>query len=111
VLQELTPETARDFYRLVALHIRRELLDLAVSLSGPAGPPQESGRMPAWAEVHRRIDALSDGEREVFGLLWYHDLSAAEAARLLDLPERAVKGLWQAARCALYEALQGEAPG
>jgi CRP-like cAMP-binding protein len=109
-LQDLTPGTARDFYRLAALHIRRELLDLAVWQAGPAGLPPESVRVPAWADLHRRIDALPDAEREVFDLLWYHELSPVEAARLLDLPERAVKGLWLEARRTLSAALQGEAP-
>src|SRR5262245_11165942 len=106
-LQELTAVPARDFFRLAALHIRRELVDLARQFSPPAQGP---GRVPAWAELHERIDALPGEERELFDLLWYHGLGPAEAARVLDIPEHAVRALWQTARVSLHDGLEGEVP-
>jgi RNA polymerase sigma-70 factor (ECF subfamily) len=136
-LQQLPVGTARDFFRLAALHIRRELLDLARHYYGPQGQgahhatwgpdssatsgddsgplaradlSQEPSRLAAWGEFHEQIGTLPDEEREAFDLLWYQGLSQAEAAELLGVSERTVKRRWQAARLKLHEALRGEMP-
>ena len=136
-LQQLPVETARDFFRLAALHIRRELLDLARHYYGPQGPgahhatcnsgdlstphpdsgraapPDPSGdpaRLAAWGEFHRQIGCLPDEEREVFDLIWYQGLSQAEAAALLNVSERTIKRRWQSARLKLHDAMKGEVP-
>jgi RNA polymerase sigma factor (sigma-70 family) len=134
-LQQLTVETPRDFFRLAALNIRRELLDLAKHYYGPQGqgarhatwrggdssrgdpehpdPAELSGepsRLAAWSEFHEQIAALPEEEREVFDLLWYQGLSQAEAAELLGVSERTIKRRWQTARLKLHEALQGDVP-
>src|SRR5262245_38458485 len=136
-LQQLTVKTARDFFRLAAVTIRRELLDLAKHYYGPQGqgahhgtwgPGQfattadnlgpadaadlsgEPSRLAAWGEFHEQIGALPDEEREVFDLLWYQGLSQAEAAELLGVSERTVQRRWQSARLRLHEALQGDVP-
>jgi RNA polymerase sigma factor (sigma-70 family) len=136
-LQQLTVQTSLDFFRLAALNIRRELLDLAKHYYGPQGqgahhaswgagdssttrsdsglaaphdPSDDPARLAAWGEFHERIAALPDEEREVFDLLWYQGLSQAEAAELLNASVRTVKHRWQAARLKLHEALQGEMP-
>jgi RNA polymerase sigma-70 factor (ECF subfamily) len=134
-LGQVKPATAADFFRLAALNIRRELLDLAKHYYGPQGRgtkhasvdhrPQEgdtpaayeppdagSGpdRLAAWTEFHRQIERLPDEERETFDLLWYQGLSQAEAAALLNVSERTVKRRWQSARLRLHEALHGELP-
>jgi RNA polymerase sigma-70 factor (ECF subfamily) len=115
-LQQLTLETPRDFFRLAALQIRRELLDLARSYYGPQGPgahhassPAEPAggpvpkraapadlsleptRIAAWTEFHEQIEALPDEEREVFDLLWYQGLTQAEAAEVLHVTDRTIK--------------------
>ena len=137
-LRQMPVQTSLDFFRLAALNIRRELLDLARHYygpqgqgahhtswdpdgsataqddSGPAAPAdlsQEPSRLAAWGEFHEQIGALPDEEREVFDLLWYQSLSQAEAAELLGVSERTVKRRWLSARLALREALQGEIPG
>src|SRR5262249_5270836 len=56
-LQDVTPETSKDFFRLAALNMRRELLDLAKHYYGPLGQgarhathvddPAQSGHGPA----------------------------------------------------------------
>ena len=46
----------------------------------------------------------------MFNLLWYQELTQAEAAALLGVTERVVKWRWRAARLALHQALKGESP-
>ncbi len=130
-MKDVPPQTARDFLRLAALNIRRELLDLAKRYYGPQGHgahhhsigpeaegmPESSGhssldpgRLSVWSEFHTQVEALPDEERAVFDLLWYQGLSQAEAADLLGVNERTIKRRWQSARVKLHDALQGEVP-
>jgi RNA polymerase sigma-70 factor (ECF subfamily) len=135
-LGQVAPASAADFFRLAALNIRRELLDLAKHYYGARGPgtkhasvagaadadggsrsalqPPDAGggpdRLAAWTEFHRQIDRLPDEERETFDLLWYQGLSQAEAAALLNVSERTVKRRWQSARLKIHDALHGELP-
>jgi RNA polymerase sigma-70 factor (ECF subfamily) len=135
-LGDVRPASAADFFRLAALNIRRELLDLAKHYYRPQGPgtkhasiaerqPDEGDapaayepadadggpdRLAAWTEFHRQIEQLPDEEREIFDLLWYQGLSQGEAASLLNVSERTVKRRWQSARLTIYEALHGELP-
>ena len=133
-LADVTPKTVRDFFRLAALNVRRELLDLAKHYYGPRGlgahhasrgperdsrdtPPDpaatsgdEPSRLAAWTELHARVEQLPDEEREVFDLLWYQGLPQAEAAALLGVSERTIKRRWASARLKLYEALGGTLP-
>lgn len=136
-LKMSNPQTVREFYRLAALQIRRELIDLVRRHFGPEGmganhasnqeddpsgstPPQaydrldstlEPGRLAAWAEFHQRIDDLPDDAREAFDLLWYQGLTQAEAADLLGISEPTVKRRWRAARVWLCQVFEGEPPG
>jgi RNA polymerase sigma-70 factor (ECF subfamily) len=134
-LSQLAPDLVRDFYRLAALQIRRELIDLARHHYGPAGaaghhdsraalPGQDSratGPDPGagadeppdlamWSEFHERIGALPDEQREVFDLVWYQGLTQAEAAALLDVSTKTIQRRWQAGCLALHEAMHGEMP-
>jgi len=134
-LGEVQPERAVDFFRLAALSIRRELLDLAKHYYGPCGqgahhaslgdlPARADTLAPAvepaggaapdpllsWIEVRRPAALLPKDERDVFALLWYQGLSQAEAAEALGVSERTVKRRWQSARLKLYDALHGDLP-
>jgi RNA polymerase sigma factor (sigma-70 family) len=137
-LAEAKPVRVVDFFRLAALHIRRELHDLAKHYYGPrghgynhatvarkgpcaeeAGDPmswepgdadEDPANLAAWAEFHARIEHLPDEEREVFDLLWYQDLSQAECAELLGVSERTVKRRWASARLRLHEIAEGALP-
>jgi RNA polymerase sigma-70 factor (ECF subfamily) len=134
-LAEVRPAGVVEFFRLAALNIRRELLDLAKHYYGPRGAGahhaslaggEESGegpaaceradtqddpaRLAAWTEFHTQVDALPAEEREVFDLLWYQELTQAEAANLLGVSERTVKRRWQSARLQLFRALGGALP-
>ena len=41
--------------------------------------------LAAWAEFHAQVERLADEDREAFDLLWYQELSQAEAAALLGV--------------------------
>jgi RNA polymerase sigma-70 factor (ECF subfamily) len=136
-LQQVTPPSLRDFYRLAALQIRRELIDLARHYYGPEGggarhetdvleegsqhapgPAYEQGdsthqpdRLAAWTEFHQQVQALPEEEQEVFDLVWYQGLPHTEAAALLKVSARTVKRRWQAACLKLHQALGGALPG
>ena len=127
----------RHFFRLAALQIRRELIDLCRHYHGPLGlganhytqkpvSPGEPSASPAvfdraevsadpqhmqeWGEFHRCVGDLPDKEREVFDLVWYHELTQEEAAELLGISTRQVKRIWRSAKLLLHDRLQGEPP-
>jgi RNA polymerase sigma-70 factor (ECF subfamily) len=118
-LADVTPESLRHFYSLAGVQIRRELLDLAkhhARLDGPADQrravPDGRGEdaddpcsLAEWTEFHRQVEALPDDERAVFNLLWYAELSQAEAAEVLGIAVRTVIRRWQAVRVRLYKVL------
>jgi RNA polymerase sigma-70 factor (ECF subfamily) len=125
-LAQVRPPTPRDFFRLAALHIRRELIDLARHHFGPAGAARrhesvEPGaaadfaghaddpqRLAGWGEFHAAIEKLPEEEREVFDLVWYHELSQAEAAALLGVSERTLQRRWRSARRLLAGVLPAD---
>jgi RNA polymerase sigma-70 factor (ECF subfamily) len=134
-LAEVQPASAVEFYRLAALNIRRELLDLAKHYYGARGlganyasadkgpdrggaepahePPaagDEPSQLEAWAAFHDQVERLPAEEKETFDLLWYQELSQAEAAALLKVSERTVKRRWAAARLKLHQSLRGQLP-
>jgi RNA polymerase sigma-70 factor (ECF subfamily) len=137
-LREVQPPTVADFFRLAAVQIRRELIDLARRCAGPeglgahhasiagagtgreslaaAGPnpadtTRDPDRLAAWTDFHRQVESLPAEEREAFDLLFYQGLSQAEAATVLDVSERTIKRRWQAARLLLVQTLGGKMPG
>jgi RNA polymerase sigma factor (sigma-70 family) len=136
-LTEARPASPADFFRLAAQNIRRELLDLAKHYYGPRGEganhatlhgradanaddnplaaqlavcDEDPANLAAWAEFHAQVERLPEDEREIFDLLWYQELSQAEAAALLNVSERTVKRRWAAARLRLHEILDGTMP-
>jgi RNA polymerase sigma-70 factor (ECF subfamily) len=133
-LGEVQPATVADFFRLAAVQIRRELIDLARSYSGAHGlgahhasnagtgkarsarsnPPdttRDPDRLAAWTDFHREVEMLPAEEGEVFGLLFYQGLSQAEAAAVLGVAEITIKRRWRGARMRLVQALGGKLPG
>jgi RNA polymerase sigma-70 factor (ECF subfamily) len=136
-LQEVTPPSLRDFYRLATTQIRRELIDLSRHYYGPQGPgrlhasnvdekdscesrvpiyeqadsSEGPARLAVWSEFHRQVENLPDQEREVFDLVWYQGLQHIEAAAVLNVSARTVKRRWQSACLKLHGALRGELPG
>jgi RNA polymerase sigma factor (sigma-70 family) len=135
-LPEVQPDTVRRFFALAAQQIRRELIDLArrhlgsdrVRTSPAASPggaattghqPLEEAKAPEgepaslaeWSDLHEKVEGLPPEEREVFDLLWYQDLTQAEAAQLLGVSLRTIKRRWRVARLLLHAALHGDWPG
>jgi RNA polymerase sigma-70 factor (ECF subfamily) len=122
-LQQVTVHSLIDFFHLAALQIRRELLDLIKHHARacrrdrpPAGPrlnPEPSDdthdptRLALWTEFHRQVEALPEKEKEVVDLLWYQELTQAEAAALLKIDVRTVKLRWAKARMMLGQRLHG----
>jgi RNA polymerase sigma-70 factor (ECF subfamily) len=136
-MQQVSPPSVVDFFRLAALQIRRELIDLARHYTGPQGlaanyssragiegpdgtgahtrlEPSDSthdpGRLAEWTDLHRQVELLPETLRAVVDLLYYQGLTQAEAAEALGISERTVKRHWQAARVALHDALGGRLP-
>ena len=134
-LADVQPADTVEFYKLAALNIRRELLDLAKHYYGPQGhganyaslaqkSDQSQAELPIeraasvdnpgeaepWTAFHEQVERLPADEKEVFDLLWYQELSQAEAAELLNVSERTVKRRWASARLMLHEALKGRLP-
>jgi RNA polymerase sigma-70 factor (ECF subfamily) len=136
-LGQVRPRSVREFYGLAALQIRRELIDLARQYFGPQGlganqasnaeadnptgpaaaeadladTTQEPGQLAVWSEFHQLVETLPWPEREVFDLLWYQEVTQAEAVRLLGVSEATVKRRWLSARRRLHQALKGDLPG
>lgn len=134
-LGNITPRDARGFLGLAAVHIRRELLDLARKHSGPesyaanhetnyhrqdglewgradaaADRAESHEQLARWARLHESAEKLPDEERELFHIVWYLGAKQEEAARLLDCSVRTVKRRWESVKRLLAESLQGEPP-
>jgi RNA polymerase sigma-70 factor (ECF subfamily) len=128
-LRATQPENTRHFANLAALHIRRELLDLARHfrnrLDGPSGaagvdsdgavelPDPNSGlteSLELWSAFHEQVERLPAEEREVVGLTFYHGWTQAQIADLFQVDERTVRRRWRAAATKLTEALGGRLP-
>ncbi len=120
-LRSLRPATPRDFFNLAAVHIRRELLDLArrsrgketISLTTdcseltqtpePVAPtPVDQDR---WVRFHEAVDRLPVEEREVVGLVFYHGWTQNRIADLFKVDERTIRRRWAAACQRLRETV------
>jgi RNA polymerase sigma factor (sigma-70 family) len=64
-------------------------------------------KLRRWTEFHETVARLPDDLRAVFDLLWYQELSQAEAAALLGIAVPTVKLRWMKARLQVQEALGG----
>jgi RNA polymerase sigma-70 factor (ECF subfamily) len=122
-LGELRPPTTAAFFALAATQIRRELLDLTRHFYGPNclgrhhrsddgngsaacdDASNEPSRLAQWCEFHRHIADLPDSEREVVDLIYYHGMTQAEAAAILNVNVRTVQRRWQSALIRLYPRL------
>lgn len=123
-LQNMRPATTRDFFNLAAVHIRRELLDLArhfrgrgwVPLDAHPGQPDRGRPEPVspapedfevWGRFHEAVDQLPADEREVVGLVFYHGWTQAKIAELFQVDDRTIRRRWSAA-CQRLRDLVGE---
>lgn len=131
-LDDVKPQTVRQFMGLAALEIRRVLLDKIRQIEGrgkskrpervsidarPAGADNSSAgfdpedpcvdlsRQHMAIDLLEAIDKLPDDEREVVEFLFFHGLSQAETAEILAVDESTVKRRWARARVKLAEKL------
>jgi RNA polymerase sigma-70 factor (ECF subfamily) len=83
---------------------------------GPSdtGPRHELGsstldaeKLRRWTEFHEAVARLPDDLRAVFDLVWYQEMSQAEAAALLGVAVPTVKLRWMKARLQVQQALGG----
>jgi RNA polymerase sigma-70 factor (ECF subfamily) len=129
-LHAIQPESTRHFATLAALHIRRELLDLARhfrnQLNQPGAAPGDqdaegAGDMadPAsdlvddldqWCSFHEQVDQLPVEEREVVSLTFYHGWTQRQIADLFGVDERTIRRRWHSAAHKLSKLLGGRLP-
>jgi len=139
-LKNVKPDTTRDFFNLAAVHIRRELIDLARRLLGPKhrlvvashqlaatrqgsddesdsdflagapGPQESPDELELWRRFHEAVDRLPIEEREVVSLTYYHDWNHLQIAEMLHICDRTVRRRWTAACLRLVNSLGGQLP-
>jgi RNA polymerase sigma-70 factor (ECF subfamily) len=73
----------------------------------PCSSTADGEKLRRWTEFHEAVARLPDDLRAVFDLLWYQELSQAEAAELLGIAVPAVKLRWMKARLQVQQALGG----
>jgi len=117
----ITPESSADFFKLVSVLMRNELIDMGRKLFGKDGDKKNfeqstdptklnakgSGEGPAnlfeWVEFHESIDTLPELEKEVFQLIFYQGFSQDEVATLLNISVKTVFRRWTSAKLILAE--------
>lgn len=126
-LQEAVPQTAREFYGLANLQIRRELLDTIRQMRGRnhdrdapvsllEGQDQgndtfDSHDLLVWQEFHEAVQELPEVEREAFELWWYQGLTHDEISQVIGVDKSTVKRRCRAARSALAKVLPQSGDG
>ena len=73
----------------------------------PASRTLEGEKVQRWTEFHEAAARLPDDLRAVFDLLWYQEMSQAEAAAMLGIAVPTVKLRWMKARLQMQQALGG----
>lgn len=134
-LGDVVPADIRGFMGLMAVQVRRELLDLAKKHAGAESyaanhetnyqridgevrakvdDAEDAGDAPErllrWTHLHEAAARLPDEERELFNLVWYLGLKQEDAASVLGCSVRTVKRRWDEAKRLLAAALPGGVP-
>lgn len=135
-LGQITPRDARGFVGLMAVHIRRELLDLARKHAGPRGQGanhetntfrcaerirfktdeaidevEPEVQLDRWTRLHETAESLPEEERELFHLVWYLGMKQDDIGTLLGCSIRTVKRRWESAKQRLAGAVLGNPMG
>jgi RNA polymerase sigma-70 factor (ECF subfamily) len=120
------PATTRDFFNLAAVHVRRELIDLArhyknkrwLPLDAPAGEAARdepaapvADKMERWEQFHEAVERLPVEEREVVGLVFYHGWKQQEIADLFQVNVKTIQRRWATASEKLRAAIDGDVLG
>jgi len=135
-LEQVAPRDGRHLLALVAIEVRRELIDLArkyggaesfasnqetnvvliggrdVLKVGAVADPHEDcpATLSTWTHFHEAAGRLPDDERELFDLVWYVGVKQDEAAALLGCSVRTVRRRWEAVKRHLLDDLDGRKP-
>ncbi|EAQ80644.1 hypothetical protein DSM3645_14900 [Blastopirellula marina DSM 3645] len=127
-LKKVKPQSARHFFNLATLQIRRTLIDLARHHLGPLAeaanheshfalaelPRQGADEGPLsllqWAEFHEAIDKLPEDPRETFSLIWYAGMSHGDAAQLLGVSTKTIQRRFLHARLLLADMMPEVSP-
>lgn len=129
-LASIHPVSDRDFLNFAAVHIRRELLDLARKYAGResfashhethsirsddgvrskidavADDRGDDTELDRWARVHEAAADLPDEHREVFHLRMYAGLSPDEIADALGCSTKTVHRRWSVATRLIEERM------
>jgi len=134
-LSDVKPQSVRHFFSLATTQIRRTLVDLARHHFGPMGqaamhqsdpggpnpdvgdivrnhvaPGQRPETLQAWADFHEAVGDLPEDLREVFQLVWYHQMVQDDIAELLGISAPKVKRRLRNARIHLGRVLDIQPP-
>jgi RNA polymerase sigma factor (sigma-70 family) len=102
----LRKEYGRSDNRPAILPLRGGSFDTG-PLHEPSSSTLEGEKLRRWTEFHEAAAQLPDDLRAVFDLLWYQEMSQAEAAALLGIAVPTVKLRWMKARLQVQQALSG----
>lgn len=135
-LDAVTPTDTRHLLNLVAVQVRRELIDLARRYSGAESFAQhhetnvariderdvcrsdaaedpfasDAESTDSWARFHEVAGALDKDDQELFNLVWYLGLSQEQAAKTLGCSVRTIARRWDIVKKHLLAQLKGQAP-
>jgi RNA polymerase sigma factor (sigma-70 family) len=73
----------------------------------PSSTTLDGEKLRRWTEFHETVARLPDDLRAVSDLLWYQEMSQAEAAALLGIAVPTVKLRWMKARLQVQQELGG----
>ena len=123
------PESEVHFYRLVALQIRRVVIQCHRRHRGPRGfaanhdtaahcvvhpldgacNEVESPSLDEWALLHATIEALPALHKEAWDLRWYGGKTAEETAKIWKISIGSARRRWRQAQIAIAERLNPDA--
>jgi len=135
-LDSVAPVDSRHFLGLIAMQVRRELIDLARRYGGAESfayhhetNAVEKGdqrmmhsdavvdttatnhdSVASWTRFHEAAATLGDDDRELFNLVWYLGLTQDQAASALGCSVRTVARRWDVLKRLLVVMLGGQAP-
>lgn len=118
-LDSVHPENPRQFLGLVALHIRRTLIDLYRRCRGPesydanratnvfrgadgavryhvdeVADQGADSDQPAWERLHEAVGKLDAGDQELFNFRWILGLTHAQIAAQVGVSEKTIWRSW-----------------
>jgi RNA polymerase sigma factor (sigma-70 family) len=119
----VTPKTSREYFGLIARNMRWQLTDMLrrpaansggtsilQNLAITSGVDLHVDDMDAWSKFWEVVDTLTDTQREVFDMLWIHEMTQYEAAAMMGLTRDRVKDIWRDVRLHIAKQCGGTSP-